>query len=509
MIIHVNRFTLLTLIAFLPYSGFAEERPNIILMMADDIGYADIGCFGSEIETPNLDRLGNEGLRMTQFYNMSKCESTRSSLMTGQYLQSERSNKAIAFPTLLKDAGYYTAMTGKEHLAVWVPKALRARHVFDDSFVYWAINPFFIPPTGEFRHPFELNGKKIEVEDMLLTVEPFYKTDVVTNYALSFLDKAREQEKPFFLYIPYHSAHYPLQALPEDIAKYRGTYLKGWDKLREERYQRQLKMGIIPENAKLSPPEDNINRFRGPYRGNIYEYRKWDSLLDKEKDELDLEMAVYAAMIDRMDQNIGRVMEYLRAHDLEENTLIIFLVDNGSCPYDSNKDFSIPPGGPDSYRTLCAAWANAGNTPFRYYKQFGHEGGIRTPFIAYWPRTIEPAIDHQVGHVVDFYPTFLELTGAQYPEDREGARTPDLEGHSLLPVFKRKTRDQKEIVIGGFTDRFRSVRFGDWKIVKANNQAWQLYNLKEDPTELNDQAEKKPEMVADFVQRFEDWQAER
>ncbi len=488
-------------------AGLKDSRPNIILMMADDVGFSDIGCYGAEIQTPNLDKLGYNGLRFRQFYNMSKCETTRSAMMSGWYLPHGTGEQAVLFPKLLQDAGYYTAMTGKQHFKDWVPEDQYAQYVFDDSFVFWAINNFFIPTNWDmdfFGFPFELNGKEIPLKDIPVKNPPFHKTDVLTDYALEFLDKSQEADKPFFLYIPYHAAHYPLQASPEDIAKYRGKYKQGWDVTRQKRFEQQKELGIIDEDVVLSPPEGNINKFRGPFRGEIYNYRPWDSLEADEQDELDLEMAVFAAMIDRMDQNIGRILNRLEELKLMENTLIIFLSDNGSCPYDSNRDFSIPPGGPDSYRTLSAAWSNVGNTPFRYYKQFGHEGGARTHFIAYWKGKIQPGFADSVAHLVDLYPTFLELTGVSLNK-----ATPKLDGRSMLPILEGNKRSDPEYVISGFGDRFRKVRFGDMKIVRANEGPWEMYNLVKDPTELNNLAEKHPEKLAKYIQKYEELLKER
>lgn len=479
-------------------------RPNIILIVGDDIGFSDIGCYGSEIKTPNLDRLGLNGMRFTQFYNMAKCNPTRSSLMTGLYLPRRHASNAQAFPHLMGKAGYYTAMCGKEHFDKWVPKHCYAETCFDDTFIYWAINDFFIPPKGRFENPFRLNGKELAAKEIPVQKEPFYKTDVVTDYALKFIDRAKDQKKPFFLYLPYHSAHYPLQARKEDIAKYRGTYKKGWDKIRHERLKKQKELGVISRECTLSPPEGNINKHRGPYRKDIYKYRPWDSISDKERDELDLEMAVFAAMVDTMDQNIGRVLKKLEDDGTLDNTLIMFFSDNGSCPYDANKNFNIPPGGPRSYRSLCAAWANAGNTPFRYYKQYGHEGGARTHLIAHWPRVIKPTINTSPAHLVDIYPTLLELAATQYPPAINGKSTPKLDGQSLAPLFKSNKRPPPEIIVSGMK-RFRMVRFGDWKIVKVNGGPWQLYDLSKDPTELTDLAGKMPEKVELFQARYKSW----
>jgi arylsulfatase A-like enzyme len=473
----------------------ASDKPNIILIMGDDIGFSDIGCYGSEIATPNLDKLAMSGMRFTQFYNMAKCDPTRSSLLTGIYLPRKNKERVQALPQLMRKAGYYTAMSGKEHFNNWVPKHVYAKESFEDSFVYWAINNYFIPLDGKFRNPFTLNGKQLKINEIIVNKKPFYKTDVVTDYALQFLDKAVKQKKPFFLYLAFHPGHYPLQARPEDIAKYKGKYKKGWDKIKQERFDRQKKLGVISASTKLSPPSDNINNSRGPYRGNIYKYRPWATLPTKEQDELDLEMAVFAAMVDNMDQNIGRLVTKLNDSGVRENTLILFLSDNGSCPYDSNVDFTIPPGGANSYRSLSAAWANVGNTPFRFFKQYGHQGGALTHFIANGPGVAKKSLCDQPAHLVDIYPTLLELAETQYPKNSNGASIPKLDGTTLVPLFKGTTRTQPELIISGNGKKFRMVRSGDWKIVKVNGQAWELYNLKEDPTELKNLAKTMPEKV--------------
>lgn len=481
-----------------------NKKPNILLIVGDDIGFSDIGPYGAEIHTPNLDRLAANGMRFTQFYNMAKCNPTRSSLLTGLYKGDER---AVSFLSLLHDAGYTTLHSGKEHFDKWVPQRCYAENTCDHSFTFWATTEYFTPPDGAFSRPFKLDGKELSTAEAESMGEqkPFYKTDAFTDTALKWLDEALQKEKPFFLYLPYHAAHYPLQARPEDIAKYRGKYRRGWDVIRRERFERQKPLGVIPEDAKLSPPEGNINKFRGHPEGFEEErikfplYRPWDSLTDKEKDDYDLEMAVFAAMIDRMDQNIGRVLDYLDKKKLLDDTLILFLSDNGSCPYDSNVDFNIPPGPAESYRCLRPAWANVGNTPFRYFKQYGHEGGPHTHFIAHWPGVIAPGtMTDQMAHVVDLFPTFLQLAGAKYPGNYEGQATIPLHGSSLLPVFEGKRRTPPRFIISGFTERFRMFRQGDWKIVKVNAGDWELYNMSDDPTELRNLAASEAHKVEEL-----------
>ena len=466
--------------------------------MGDDIGISDIGCYGSEINTPNIDRLANEGLRFTTFYNMAKCDPTRSSLLTGLY---KGGNGAVHIAQLTKKAGYYNIMSGKEHFDRWVPDYCKAENVFDHSFYFWATTEYFRPPSGQFERPFYLEGRELKAEEIKYEKSPMYKTDFITDYALKWLDEAFEKEKPFFLYLPFHAAHFPLQARPEDIAKYRGKYLKGWDLLREKRFKKMQKLGVLPKNTKLSPPEGNLNKFRGPLIPSYTNYYPWDSLSEAQKDSLDLEMAVFAAIIDRMDQNIGRVLKKLRENRKLENTLILFLIDNGSCPYYTNKIKDVQPGPANSYWSLRATWANLGNTPYRQYKQFGHEGGSHTPFVAYWPGVIQPnTITHQPGHIVDIAPTFLDILKIPYPDSINGYSAIPLHGSSLLPVFKGQEREEPDYFISG-VDKFRMFRSGDHKIVKINDGKWELYNIINDPSEIENLAESfssKVKELSDF-----------
>ncbi|MBT3241876.1 MAG: sulfatase-like hydrolase/transferase [Bacteroidetes bacterium] len=483
-----------------------EENPNIILIMGDDIGYSDIGCYGSEIHTPNLDKLAEDGIQFQTFYNMAKCNPTRSTLLTGLYWGNDR---VINMASVLKEAGYTTLHSGKEHFDNWVPESCYAKNVFDQSFTFWASTEYFIPPDSTFGRPFFLNGKKLSATELAIEFPDFYKTDVVTDYALRFLDSAIRQEKPFFLYLPYHAAHYPLQAKPGDIRKYEGVYEKGWDQIRQARYEKMIELGVIDEKYALSAPSDNINKFRGHPKGDdlirakIPLYRPWDSLTETEKTDLELEMTVFAAIIDCMDQNIGRVIQWLKEQGEFDNTLIMYLTDNGSCPYDSNRDFDHPPGPADSFRTLSAAWANVGNTPFRYFKQFGHEGGSKTQFIVHWPDQIEPGqFTHQVGHLVDIYPTLLEITGAVYPDSINDEPSLPLNGHSLLPVFQGQERAEPPYLISGYMEKFRMFRQGDWKIVKANKGQWQLYDMINDPSEINNLADSLPDKTAEIAEIY-------
>lgn len=489
----------------------AAKKPNIILFMADDIGFSDLGCYGAEIQTPNLDRLAEGGLRFRHFYNMAKCETTRSSLITGLYEGNER---AISFVPLLREAGYSAVISGKEHFARWVPKDCYFAETFEKSLTFWATTEYFVPPADTFQRPFFLNGRRIRPDEIDAEIEPKYKTDFITDYGLRWLDEMlSKKDQPFFLFLPYHVAHYPLQARPEDIAKYRGQYKNGWDSIRAERFARMQELGVIEPDVRLSPPEGNTNKFRRASHGGWEDiraqwptYYPWDSMTEEEKDEKDLEMAVFAAMIDRLDQNIGRVLRRVEEAGELDNTLILFFTDNGSCPFDSNLDFDIPPGPAESYRCLSPPWANVGNTPFRLYKQNGHEGGSNTHFIAHWPGVIQPGqITGQPGHVVDLFPTFLDVAGLTYPENYKGKSTLALDGRSLLPVFRGEQRTEPDHFISGHTDRFRMFRSGDWKIVRQNAGEWELYDLSNDATELNNLAESRPDKLAELAGKYESW----
>lgn len=483
-----------------------SEKPNVIIILGDDIGYSDIGPYGSEIKTPNLDRLADEGIRFSQFYNMSKCEPSRSSLFTGLY---QGGKNAMNVAQILRQDGYYVVHSGKEHWMKWAPEHVRAKYVSDQSLTFKAMSEFFEPPSKKWANPFVLNGDTVGVDKIFHEQKPFFKTDALTDNAIKWIEKPVSEGQPFFLFLGYGAAHYPLQARPEDIAKYRGTYKKGWDKIREERMERLIAGGYFPEGTELSPPSSNINKFRGhpkdndEIRAKIPLYRPWESLTETEQDEMDLEMSVYAGMVDRMDYNIGRVMNYLDEKGIADNTIVIFLSDNGSCPYDSNRDFENPPGVAEGFRTLSAAWANAGNTPYKYFKQYGHEGGTQTHFILRWPKNVKAGqMTHQQGHIVDIAPTLLEATKTHFPKKYGTIKCQPLQGNSLLPILKGEQRPEPDYFMSGWTDKFRMFRQKDWKIVKLNNEDWELYNLKNDPTEITNLAAEKPEKVQELVTNY-------
>lgn len=482
------------------------KRPNIVLIMVDDMGFSDIGCYGGEINTPNLDRLAAGGLRFSQFYNTARCCPTRASLLTGLYphqagvghmvdnkghpsYQGYLNDRCVTIAEALKPAGYRTLMSGKWHVGEDRPHWPTDRG-FDKYFglISGAANYFNVAEDAK---------RKMAVDDQpyLPPKENFYITDAFTDNALKFIDEYGRGSQPFFLYLAYTAPHCPLHALPEDIARYKGKYLRGWDQLRQERYERMIKMGLIDSNWKVSP--------RDP--------QTWPWAEEKNKDLMDLKMAVYAAQIDRMDQGVGRVLEAIRRTRGEENTLILFLSDNGGCAeggpigFDNRKN-GLPPGGVDSFMSYGLSWANASNTPFRRYKHWVHEGGIATPLIAYWPAVIKNggSITNQVGHIIDVMATCLDVAAVKYPETYLGREVVPLEGKSLLPIFQGKERQGHEAIYWEHEGN-RAIRQGKWKLVAAHGQAWELYDLEADRTELNNLAHKYPERVDQLKAMYQGW----
>jgi arylsulfatase len=482
-----------------PGGAKRDRRPNIVLIMADDMGWSDIGCYGGEIRTPNLDGLARRGIRFTQFYNNAKCGPTRASLLTGLYSQQVREGRmarAVTIAEALRPAGYRTLMTGK-----WHAPSLPVRRGFDR---YYGLADgccnFWNP--GKQREGGPAPGRKwarwrrwaIEDKEYVpYTPEDrnFYTTDAFTDYALRYLDEYSKEDRPFFLYLAYTAPHYPLHAWPKDIARYRGKYMIGWDKLRRQRYRRQIDMGLIDRRFAMSPRDG----------GNP----AWEGVRNKE--EWDLKMAVYAAMIDRMDQNIGRVLARIRALGEEDNTLVLFLADNGGCAERVHKTPNVPPGALPSYRTVDPPWANASNTPFRKYKSWDHEGGICTPLIASWPARIKQdgQITRQAGHIIDVMATCLDVAGAEYPTRHNGQKVLPLEGKSLAPIFDGKARKGHDAIYWAFGG-CRAMRQGKWKLVAARGKAWELYDLEADRTELNNLATANPQRVEQMAALYRAWE---
>ncbi len=466
----------LALIVLAASSLAAAERPNVVLIMADDLGFADLGCYGSEIETPNLDGLAETGLRFTQFYNTAKCHSSRVSLLTGLYCDqagSESLSRGATIAEVLGSAGYSTAMVGKWHLS---------RQPTDFGFErYWghlsgATN--FFTGDGTFR----LNGEKWAVPE-ILNGRPFYTTHAIGDFAIDFVDEMAAEDDPFLLYVAFNAPHYPLQAPEEDVKKYDGRYDAGWDVLRTERHRRQLASGLLPEKWGLGPRPDHVPA--------------WDDLTEAEQQWEADRMEVFAAMVDVLDRNVGRLVDHLKKTGEYENTLFLFCSDNGACPFERTRGRGLKPWDPASYWTYDASWAHVGNTPFRLYKQNQHEGGISSPLIAHWPAGLQAkagSVTRQPGHLVDFMATFLDVADATYPQ-KVGERTIDpLQGRSLLPILKGETREPHQSLYFHFgTDR--ALRQGDWKLVSAKLGRWELYDMAEDRTELHDLAAEHPERV--------------
>ncbi len=479
----------------------APRRPNIVVIMADDLGFSDIGCYGSEIATPNLDRLARGGLRFTQFYNTARCCPTRASLLTGLYphqagvghmvanrgipaYQGYLNDRCVTLAEVLRSAGYRTAMSGKWHVGEDRPHWPTDRG-FEKYFGlisggtnYWRLDP----------------GRKMALDDQPWTppAEGFYITDAITDYAVKFIAQLGRGPEPFFLYVAYTAPHWPLHAHPSDIEKYRGKYMKGWDQLRKERHARMIEMGIVDKRWPLTPRDE-----RAP---------AWETVEDRQA--RDLAMAVYAAQIDRMDQGIGRILAQIRQIGAEQNTLVMFLSDNGGCAEQVDRGIKgVPPGPPDSFLSYGLPWANASNTPFRLYKHWVHEGGIATPCIVYCPSLVPQRgkLTHQVAHVIDIMPTCVELAGARYPEMHNGRPIHPMEGRSLTATFKAAALQSRKLFWEH--EGNRAMRDGKWKLVSRFPNAWELYDLEADRTELRDLAADMPERVARMVQEYEAWAA--
>ena len=501
------KLSLLTLIIFNFICGpilsesADQTRPNIILIMVDDMGYSDIGCYGGEVKTPNLDKIAKDGLRFTQFYNTAKCHTTRAELLTGNYAYSIGDNNmehGATFGEVLRTVGYRTIISGK-----WHQNPLPTTRGFDRYYGLADGCCNFFNPGVEARAGEGLPGRKGQnrlrrwaIEDKVIMGytnpdKKFYTTDAFTDYAMERLDEYKGEDKPFVLYLPYTAPHYPLHAWPEDIAKYRGKYKIGWDEIRKQRFARMNKMGIIGPNHKLSPRAS----------------KAWDELSEKQKDEEDLKMAVYAAMIDRVDQNLGRLFAKVKELGKSENTLILFLTDNGACPEQPNTTPRIPPGPVESYRTVSVGWANASNTPYRRFKSTDYEGGTRTPFIAHWPSVIKPGMTDQVGHIIDISATFRDITGAKYPKEINGKKTKLPIGKSLLPIFEGKKREPHKELYWHF-GRANAIRQGDLKAVRQGKTSWELYDLKDDPSEMNNLAKTNQAKTKELAKMWESWSKE-
>lgn len=526
----------------------ASERPNIIVILSDDMGFSDIGCYGGETETPNLDRLAENGLRFTQFYNTGRCCPTRASLLTGLYphqagighmmqdkglvgYQGNLNTRCLTIAEALRPAGYSTYMAGKWHVT---------RHIDPDGPKFnWPLQRGFdrfygtIHGAGSFFDPNSLTRDNTQISpyaDPEYQPEEYYYTDAISDYAVRYINEHEQgnDEKPFFLYMAYTAAHWPMHALEKDIAKYKGRFDAGYDELRRERLERVRQLGLIDADWKMTEGTDDWSKVQN---------RAWELRC----------MEVYAAMIDNMDQGIGRVIATLEKNGELDNTLILFMQDNGGCaeplgrnpkqrqtradkptlapmaadelqfkmiPSQSRDGYpvlqgpGVMPGPADTYIAYGRGWANVSNTPFREFKHWVHEGGIATPLIAHWPAGIEEtnALRDEPTHLIDIMATCVDVAKADYPQRKNGQDLHALEGLSLQPVFAGKSLDREAIYWEH--EGNRAIRVGDWKLVSKFNQDWELYNMQADRTETNNLAEQYPDRVAELSAQWQTW-AER
>ena len=512
-----------------------RNRPNIVLILADDMGFSDIGAYGAEIRTPNLDRLGESGLRFTQMYNSARCCPTRASLLTGlnpqqagvghmvrnmgvPAYQGYLNQHCVTIAEVLRGSGYRTLMSGKWHVG-------GAHDARDRN--NWA--------AGDAGHPTPLqrgfdryfgilggggsyyNPSTLMDGDTFLEVDSpsFYLTDAISDRAVGMIQESAAGEVPFFLYVAYTSPHWPLHALEEDIARYEGMYRDGWDSLRTNRHEQQKGIGLLDSKWQISPRDQDSQPWEE------VSHREWEAY----------RMAVYAAQVDRMDQGIGRITSTLREMGIDDNTLVMFLSDNGGCAEflaeDSNRPeparYDIPtvdgrpmrignspairPGPDDTFMSYDLPWANASNAPFRLFKRWVHEGGISTPFIAHWPAKItRPGILHEPTHVIDVMATCLDAAGVTYPAEFNGHAITPLEGESLMPLIEGHDWSREQPICWEHEGN-RALRDGDWKLVSEFPGPWELYNIAEDRTELNNLADGERDRVAQLTRIWEEWAA--
>jgi arylsulfatase len=463
----------------------SQNRPNIVVIMVDDLGYSDIGCYGAEIETPNLDKLAAEGLRFSQFYNTAKCHSSRVSLLSGQYCIAAGDvalSHAVTSAEVLRDAGYFTAMTGKWHL-----KKEPTDFGFDRYFGHLSGSTNFFKGDKTFR----LNGEPWKVP-----ASDFYTTVANVDFALDFLEEARKTEKPYYLYVAFNAPHAPLHALPEDYAKYKGRYDSGWDKVRDARIAKQEELGLLPKDLEPSPRPPHI--------------RAWDKLVPWRRDHEINRMVTLAAMIDRVDQEVGRLVEDLKNNGELENTMILFVSDNGACPYDRQfPHLNVEPTNGDIALGDGTGWAWARNAPFRFYKQNQFEGGISTPGIIHWPAGLktEPGsiVDIPV-HLIDVLPTLADLANTTIPEEHPTRALRPVSGISMRPILEGKALKRSEPIYLQYAYDW-GLRDGDWKLVSFKGQEWELYNLANDRTELTDLAKQEPERLNAMIAKWREMSA--
>ena len=497
-------------------SAAASEKPNIIIIMTDDMGFSDLGCYGSEIETPNLDGLAQRGLRLTHFYNTSRCCPTRGSLLTGLYAhqagiggmtndegaqnpgyRGRLMERCVTIAEVLRPAGYHTIHTGKWHVGDASTACWPLGRGFDRFYGSPGGGGFYFRPATFWRRRQVVRANEVLYTPETDPPEGWYTTDAYTDEGLVYLREAIEKQEPFFWYLAYNAPHYPLKAWPKDIAKYRGRYRIGWDVIRQQRYKRLVELGIIDSNWNLSPREPNVPA--------------WNSLSEAKKDEQDLRMATFAAMIDCVDQNVGKVIRELKERNVYDNTLILFLHDNGGCDaggtLGSNKGKGVC-GTAESFAYYGQCWANVSDTPFRKYKKFIHEGGIASPLIAHWPKGIDSSLNGTLvtepAHVIDLMATCVDVSRADYPKTYKGNAILPMEGKSLRPLFRgdRLNRDAPLFFehMGN-----RGIRQDRWKLVSEKGSKWELYDMETDRTELKDLSVQFPERVQTMSAQYAAW----
>ena len=510
-----------------------DDRPNIVLILADDMGFSDIGCFGSEIATPNLDRLASSGLRFSQMYNYARCCPSRASLMTGisphragighmvkdLHVPGYRgflNSNCVTVAEVLRDAGYQTLMSGKWHVGgeydMQNPDAWSAGDAGHPVPTQRGFDQHFgtLIGAGSFFHPLTL----FENDHHITPDSPdFYYTDAIADKAVEMVDNASGKDKPFFLYTAFTAPHWPLHAFEEDIAKYEGKYRGGWDKLRTNRHEELRDSGVLESRWDITPRDATAPAWKDA------ENIDWE----------DLRMATYVAQIDRMDQGIGRILDALEKNRVRDNTVVIFLSDNGGCAEflaeDSNKPepahFDTPPidgstmrfgnvpglrpGPGNTFMSYDLPWSNASNAPFRLYKHWVHEGGISTPFIISWPNKIkEPGISHSPAQLMDITATCIDLAGATYPSEFDGNEIAPLEGESFARLLSGKKWQREQPIIWEHEGN-RAVRSGEWKLVSKFPGQWELYNMTEDRTELHNLVDGDAARVASLARVYGDW----
>lgn len=497
----------------------ADDRPNVLLILCDDLGYSDLGCYGGEIRTPNLDRLAAEGMRFSQFYNCAVCVTTRSALLTGLYPRNIRDKSKrirqdmITLGEAMRRAGYATSLTGKWHLGHVKPSRPIDRG-FDEYYgVMEGCCNFFNPAQPD---PVFYNGGRTRPfahNDRAITNFPagYYTTDAFSDHAIKTIKRYSKGDQPFFVHLCYTAPHFPLHAFPEDIARYRGKYADGYLPLRERRHRRQQEMELFASPAPALSPTD---RRTGDFRYD-YDVPVWSRLSDAERQREEDRMETYAAMVDRMDHGIGRVLQALEETGEADNTVVLFLSDNGGCaswptpkkePGFEEYNRGVPVGDSRGYEFVGKGWGWAQNAPFRRFKTWTYEGGIATPMIVRWPGKIEAGkITHQVGHIIDLMPTLLELAESDYPNEHKGKKIISVEGRSLLPIFRGKKRRPHESINWELYGN-RAVRQGDWKAVwGASDKRWELYDLKTDRSETVNLAGKYPDRLKSMAADWEAW----